>query len=514
MSSGMKALSNFITLKNKETGKDVRLPITAEQIAANLDKITPGWPRVLNRQLLFTHDKNGAIVFLPTASNLFAELCHHNANAFWAKSLVGGVSREDFFLYLHGHVQCHTDISMIPHYPPIDGVYYVNGGKFNTLSDGSYFEDLLSYFSPASLEDKALIAGAFMSPFWGGPPGDRPAFFFEALDGDGRGYGKSALTAAIGAVAGGFIDMNLFKNGDGLGKAIINSDPAIRVIRFDNIKSNRLSHGEIEGIITSPMISGHMLRTGTVSRQNNYTYLFTLNDASLSKDLAQRAVRIKLIKPSYSDGWKASLSSFIRENREKIVGDILGVLSSENSLRVKDSSRFPSWDSAVLSRAAHFVGVDSHEVLLKMVTDRKTEVDSDDEIFSKESLFDMVASNISRFRKSVVLSKVATINPEINPVAITKPVMLEWLRRHSGNSGMSAKRAHLIFTKAGLPNIADSKTNTLRFWLWFPTENRDFEEAFLIADDNSFREITTIKIPRKAHPPTDCKVLELDVKRE
>jgi len=127
--------------------------------------------------------------------------------------------------------------------------------------------------------DAALIKAAFCTPFWGGPPGRRPGFFIENDGKDrGQGVGKSTLLHKIAELSGGSIDSKITEEIGALKKRILTAGSE-RVIAFDNIKA-KIASADIEGLITSPWISGHRMFSGEGKVPNNFTYIFTANDAS------------------------------------------------------------------------------------------------------------------------------------------------------------------------------------------------------------------------------------------
>jgi len=72
------------------------------------------------------------------------------------------------------------------------------------------------------------------------------------------------------------------------------------VVLLDNLKTFKLSSGELEGLITTDVISGHRFYFGEASRPNTLTFCLTINGASLSKDMSQRVVPVVLDRPDYS----------------------------------------------------------------------------------------------------------------------------------------------------------------------------------------------------------------------
>src|SRR5581483_8951635 len=97
-------------------------------------------------------------------------------------------------------------VEAFPHHPPRPTHYYmlptVTGG------DGTKLAKLLDFFKPASGVDHDLLHAFFLSLFWGGSPGSRPAYLFTANKDDpqgGRGIGKSKVAQMGGHLVGGYI---------------------------------------------------------------------------------------------------------------------------------------------------------------------------------------------------------------------------------------------------------------------------------------------------------------------
>ncbi len=138
----------------------------------------------------------------------------------------------------------------------------------------------------------------FLSAFWGGPPGQRPAYLIESVDDDGkggRGVGKSKLAQAVAALAGGHIDARPGEDIDKLMTRLLSAAALDRrVALLDNVKTLRFSWADLEALITADVISGRALYVGEGRRLNTLLWIITLNQASLSRDMAQRVVPVRL----------------------------------------------------------------------------------------------------------------------------------------------------------------------------------------------------------------------------
>jgi hypothetical protein len=121
-----------------------------------------------------------------------------------------------------------------------------------------------------------------------------------------------------------------------------------RVVLIDNLK-HQLNWGELEGLLTSSVISGRKLYEGEGRRPNTVTWFLTVNGARLSRDLAQRCVVIHVRRPEhYTPDWQAETARYVEENRAAIVGDCLALLR-QPPRTLTGYTRWSSWEAAVLS---------------------------------------------------------------------------------------------------------------------------------------------------------------------
>ena len=91
---------------------------------------------------------------------------------------------------------------------------------------------------------------------------------------------------------------------------------------------------------------------GQFSRPNSLTWFITANNPSLSRDLAERSVIIKLGVAQHSSNFADWRSEFMRNNRPQLISDIIDWLCKEKQGKLKSSNldRWASWQRAVLER--------------------------------------------------------------------------------------------------------------------------------------------------------------------
>lgn len=359
--------------KREET---IDLPRSSDAIAIELVGVSGGWPRCVGG-LLVAPDLAGGVRPLADAHQLFAyagEVFGRSgiSGVTWSKGN-GCVTKQEFYEYLVANCERFTRAESLPHVPPIDGFLYLNPSpvpddKFEAL------ERFLSFFSPASDADAALLLACLLTPLWGGPPGKRPAFLFEADENDaasGRGVGKSTVAQKIAGVFGGAFNIDAGEPFTRtVSRLLTPSAACYRVLLMDNVKTFRLSSAELESLITSVDVNGHRLYHGQAAVPNYYTFFLTLNGPSLSRDVAQRVVPIRFTRAKYRNGWEAEVDAFLARNRDRLIADLIGVMQQAPA-KLARVTRWGAWESEVLAR------VDSPDGCMKLIEDRTSAMDAD-----------------------------------------------------------------------------------------------------------------------------------------
>jgi hypothetical protein len=155
-----------------------------------------------------------------------------------------------------------------------------------------------------------------------------------------------------------------------------------RVARLDNIKTLRFSWAEFESLITAEAISGRQLYEGEGSRPNYITWTLTLNGGSLSKDIAERVIIIKLATPEYDEKWLERVDEFIEKHRLEIWADCRDLLLAARPEGFRAQSRWPEWQAQVLSKVG--LAAECQEIIAQ----RQAAIDSDtDEVEEVRAYF-------------------------------------------------------------------------------------------------------------------------------
>lgn len=329
--------------------KLVAVPCTMGEIIGTIKQIVGDWPRRVDTAV-FVHDMIGkpdepAVDWLGDPSAFFGFL-QSRGRVDW-RTGNAYVTKAETFAEFRRAARAHLAVEVLPHEPLLPGHYYCSSID---PGDGRHLQWLLDRFNPETPLDRDLIQAALLTPFWGGRGGTRPVFVVTSDD--GRGAGKSKVAEMIGHTAGGTVDFSANEDFVGLKTRLLSPDAITkRVATLDNLKSLRFSWAEFEGLVTAPMISGRRLYVGEASRPNTITWFITLNGASLSTDMAQRSVLIKIKKPKRSATWEEETVRYVLDNQLALIGDIIAALRSE-PFTLARYSRWASWEKDVLSRLA------------------------------------------------------------------------------------------------------------------------------------------------------------------
>lgn len=329
-----------VIFRNWTHGEKKQVARPLPELVRECQQVMRGWPRRVNDQL-FVDD--GEIRYLQTCPKLFAAL-GYSAQVEWSQA-DGMVAKREFFEALAQRVKSYRAIEHAPHHPRIPEHYYACGEVES--GDGRCLAWLMRRLFPATPEDRYLIVLMLATVFWGGPAGQRPAFVVTA---DGRGAGKTTLAAVAGELSQGVIDVGAREDVAKIKERLLTPEARDkRIVQIDNIKAHKFSSAEVEALITAPVISGRELYHGESQRPNTVLWVMTMNGVSLSKDVAQRSIIIRLRKPVYSESWHEETFSFIREHRREIVADLLAFLRAPG-VKMDGFSRWGVWERAVMAR--------------------------------------------------------------------------------------------------------------------------------------------------------------------
>lgn len=375
-------VANFEQVMGEDDEEPVLVRRSLPEIVADVHKATGGWPRTVDGMLFSLgasdEDEDGEVNYLQSQSELLAWLEGQCAVDWTEKDVVADngakvrpVNVGTLLSGLQTHVpEAHryTSVQRLPHWPPIEGVYYLE--RDLPVATGEVLRDFVRLFNPDTSADAQLLEALILTGAWGGEPGKRPAFVITSDH--GRSAGKTSTASAIARVFGGVISTKASDRWEILQQRLLDpSTIAKRFVLVDNVKG-ALRSEEIEAAITERVINGRRLYVGDGQRTNYLTWVFTANSASLSTDLASRSVIIKIGRPQHSVDFEAAVSDFLEAHGDALLADIVARLQEEETgMVVHNVDRFQAWQRAVLSR------FENADELAGLVRARRAEVDED-----------------------------------------------------------------------------------------------------------------------------------------
>ena len=417
-----------------------------DQIAAALLALTGGWPRRVGGEL-FAEGPDGRPDMIRSATDLFAWIRQH-ARVVWRRG-DDKVPQDEFHAHLLRTAQVYDAVEMVPHWPPVPGICYMTPAL--PEADGSYLEMLLDAFSPATPVDRALMKAYLMTLVWGGAPGTRPAFLFTGPEVDeqqGRGVGKTTFATITAPLFGGFLRVGTREDMPAIIKRLLSAQGrGKRVVLLDNVKTHRFSWAELEAFITSPVISGHEMYRGEGQRPNTTTVAITVNGASLSKDLAQRAIVVRLARPEHAAAWAETVARYIADCGPEILADLRRLLESGATATYSRPSRWAAWEAEVLAK------VEDPQACQAAILQRQALVD--DDASEAEIVAEHFLTQLTR----------RGIDPATGYVLVARPLAREWLEAALGEP-MKTSKARAVLNGLGIPQLYESVKDGTRGWCW------------------------------------------------
>lgn len=444
-------------------------PVPMTAIIKGIRARTNDWPRRVG-SALFIHECADIIAWLENTPSLFGWLGSRCPPPPVFTASPGCHSREEVFHELRRVVKSYRTVETLPHEPMFPDHYYACDAV--KPGDGKTIDSLLNRFSPATPVDRDLFLAMFATMFWGGAAGSRPAFLITSDDGRGAGKSKSAAMAAH--LACGLIDLSANESIEEIKKRLLSPEGITkRVVLLDNVKTLRFSWAELESLITNPVISGKRMYVGEGQRPNALLWIITLNGASLSTDMAQRCVIVKVKRPKYSGAWEDETRAFIDKNRQALIGDLIGFLRGPAKELAK-YSRWGTWERDILSRLPD--PLEAQTVILE----RQGEADVEQE--EAEVLEDYFRAQLTMLRYDI----------DRDRIFLPSAVVCKWVNTAANEQYGATAATRIVGQKIDegkLPRLKRPKTNSYgRGFEWI---GKDWNATDPIKTDINHRNVTS-----------------------
>lgn len=395
------------------------IPVPVDEICRRIREHCNDWPRRVGTTL-FVH-QGASIHWLEKNPQLWSFVGSRAGSPPVFHREAGGHTKEEVFHRLSQSSTQYAAVETLPHSPQIPSHYYALPTLPQPSESLETLYQFLDFFRPASLEDRSLLLSLFATLFWGGPGGKRPIFLVTSDE--GRGAGKSTIADICGRLAGGVISLHAAEDAQRMKSRLLSSEGLSRRIAvLDNVKTMRFSWAELESLVTAETISGHRLHVGEGSRPNTLTWIVTLNGASLSTDIAQRVITIKIARPNYTGNWYDDVCKFLESSRLQVIADLLAYLSGDRNAN-SAHSRWGAWERDILG-LCH-----DPDTLRELIRSRQQE--SDVEAEESSEIEEYFRRKLEELRYDTDRSK----------IFIPSSVSWEWIRDVTGDKHMSKTTA-------------------------------------------------------------------------
>lgn len=346
-------------------GDEETIPLLLPQILARIKRAAGDWPRKAGMNL-FVHNEgtDDPVKWLKKPDALFSHLGMIAKRPPKFYNNPGFQSKSEVFIAAWESAKKYEAIETTPHEPLVQDHYYacepIEPTPQPAIAADSFDPSAIEKIKPSKMDqfldrfdfysdvDRSLALAMLATIIWGGRGGSRPMFVITSKH--GRGAGKSTMVQIFGDLVGGIMEFAAGETTEAVKKRLLSPiGRKSRICRIDNLKTHRFSNAELEGMITSPRISGHEMFEGEGTRPNLLTWIATVNGFNASTDIAQRSVVIFINPPKYSGDWTKDTTEFAETNRKEILADLIAFLRREQA-PMSSASRWGEWERCVLSR--------------------------------------------------------------------------------------------------------------------------------------------------------------------
>lgn len=441
------SLKNYQIIGYSDSGKPILAAVRPREIKDMLLLKTGGWPKRLGDALFVKNEIE--LTFLRDGNLLPWVMTFMDVD--WQEKS-GFVSKTEFHRFLGQTCENYRAVYNYPVFPERSDIYVNYSAAPNGSQDGGMLDKFIDFFLPASELDRKLIKAFILTAFWSNTSGKKPLFLICADTDDeknGRGVGKTTLVNTIAALAGGYIDANLKMSQKELFESIAQQSHK-SIVRFDNVKKQKVSLDVLEALITSDEVQGRVNYTGFVSMANKFTVAMTYNNPSLSQDLAERSIMIQLRRPeAYDASWAERLETFVKENRAAIYESVR--LHFELPItRIQSNHRFSLWFDQIAARA----GIVSEDVSKIKQASAEINADEEDATFIEDALLEALGRYVVPYGQHY-----KPWSLELGcPIIVPKSILTRMLHRVLGNRDEGGK--FRAIERANLPFIAKEELKT------------------------------------------------------
>lgn len=329
------------------------VPIPVNDLVADIHARFLNFPRLLGDEQLFDHDLDtGRIAWIATPSDLEAWIGSKSKNTVHIARVSGAVSLATLLSALRDHAVRYDAVAHAPWWPARPGVYLADRDAYAPSEGHVALDGLLDFFSPADDASRILLRTLVATPLWFVHKVQRPCWVVDSADGPGAG--KTTLVDLVAhlyrCIPIKTSQYQLRHDYDELQKNILSASGRLsRILLVDNV-SGDFDEPRFAALVTEPDFSGRpAYGRGQETRANDISCFITVNNAQLSREIADRAYTVILRHPEGGPSlWKERVLGYIDSHRPAILGDIMDILSNPPAFELPLQTRMPEFEKRVL----------------------------------------------------------------------------------------------------------------------------------------------------------------------
>ena len=342
--------------------KTVARPRQISDICAEIEQRFDGFPKRLGSVLFDFDAEAGQVLELPTPEAFSAWLQRRGNCLVDFKGKSGFTRWREVYENLLQTAEAFDAVARAPFWPErrTSRTFALYGKLPQATGGSSAFWKLLDFMSPATAEDRLLMAAFFIAPMFFSEAGDiaRPGWAIDTTDGQGAGKTSVVETCAktydCVPIALDFASLDA-RQGEVKKRLISTEGRATRIALFDNVTRTVKSATLAELITSSHITERKAYGRGEESRPNDLTFCLTFNGGKFDTDGAVRFYPVKVKEPEAKVAfWKRRVFEYIDTNRPQLFADIIAMLEAAQrridagEIWTRSKSRFPEFDALVL----------------------------------------------------------------------------------------------------------------------------------------------------------------------
>lgn len=336
------------------TDKIAYKPLPIQAITNDIFDRFNQFPRIIGDMLFDYNEKENKVIEIRNSNSMMAWLQRRGDCFLRFRTGIGYVMPQVLFENFFACSRRYEGICNAPFFPERENVFNIYKELPKPSEGYRHFWKLIDMFSPSDAVNRLLLAAFFVAPMIYLPHSSRPMWIIDTID--AQASGKSKLCQALFRVYDNKPILEALstiqRDPASICKRILSSSGRrSRFVWFDNV-THTIQSDVLAQFVTSAYFSGRRAYGhGEETRENDITFIATMNGAEVDQDMATRCYTVNLRKStSDTSTWETKTFGYIEAHRDQIIGEIYGMLkessTADKPYLLKDS-RFQAFDRLV-----------------------------------------------------------------------------------------------------------------------------------------------------------------------